>query len=873
MNETKRTRRPTGTRRNPEPRLRLRVARFALAWERLWPALWPAVGIAGTFLALALFGIPPLLGGWAHAALLAVFAIALAAALAMGLRRFRMPDEQAALRRLEHDNGLSHRPLGTLRDELAGTSGDPATAALWRLHRERMRSQLRNLRVRAPHPRLLTRDPLALRALVGLLLFVAAVGAWGDWRPRLAAALSPDLAGGGMHRVASLDIWLTPPEYTGLPPVFLRPPGTNGTPAEGGAGGAGEEASAEAVPGPVQVPVGSTVLARITGGEHPVLVANDTRQDFEPVDGASYQAGARITGGTEIAVEQDGRSLGAWPIEVVPDLAPTIELDESAEAGERGALRIGYSALDDYGIVDVAAVIRLETGDMENGIRNGEQGIGRPPIALKLPLAKLRPTQVENTSFHDLTPHPWAGLPVTLRLSATDGAGQTGTTGDVRIVLPERRFSHPVARAIVEQRRQLTLRPRTGREDVARALGMLSARPGRYHEDIVVFLGLRTAMSRLYLDRTEQAVPAVQDLLWELALRVEDGELSIAERALRDAQQALMDALDREAEDEELQRLMDELQTAMDQFLDAMEEQIRQALERGEQPPQIPPMTDARVMDRQDLQEMMDQMRRMAETGARDAAREMLSQLQQMMENMRAGTMAQMQQGQSQAGEMMRELQELTQRQQELLDQSFRESQGRMQGMQNQMPGMQGQSPNRQGRPGGNDGQPGQMGQGGRQPDDAAAQEALRRQLGDLMRRFGETMGDIPGPLGRAERAMRNAENALGQGQPGMAVPPQTTAVDELQQGLQSMAEQMAQQMMGQQPGGQQPFQRQGQGRDPLGRQLPGFGWGNSESVRIPEEADLQRAREILDELRRRAGEFSRPQLELDYIDRLLRQF
>ena len=212
MHETKRTRTPIRTRRDPEPRFRLRLARFALTWERLWPALWPAVGIAGAFLALALFGIPPLLGGWAHAALLAVFAIALAAALAMGLRHFRMPDEQAALRRLEHDNGLSHRPLGTLRDALADTSGDPATAALWQLHRERMRDRIRRLRVRAPHPRLLTRDPLALRALVGLLLFVAAVGTWGDWRPRLAAALSPDLAGGGVNRVVSLDIWLTPPE-------------------------------------------------------------------------------------------------------------------------------------------------------------------------------------------------------------------------------------------------------------------------------------------------------------------------------------------------------------------------------------------------------------------------------------------------------------------------------------------------------------------------------------------------------------------------------------------------------------------------------------------------------------------------------------
>jgi hypothetical protein len=43
--------------------------------------------------------------------------------------------------------------------------------------------------------------------------------------------------------------------------------------------------------------------------------------------------------------------------------------------------------------------------------------------------------------------------------------------------------------------------------------------------------------------------------------------------------------------------------------------------------------------------------------------------------------------------------------------------------------------------------------------------------------------------------------------------------------------------------------------------------------VKIPEEAELQRAREILDELRRRSGQYGRPQMEREYIDRLLKQF
>ena len=44
-------------------------------------------------------------------------------------------------------------------------------------------------------------------------------------------------------------------------------------------------------------------------------------------------------------------------------------------------------------------------------------------------------------------------------------------------------------------------------------------------------------------------------------------------------------------------------------------------------------------------------------------------------------------------------------------------------------------------------------------------------------------------------------------------------------------------------------------------------------SVKLPDEIDAQRAREILEELRRRLGERFRPDLELQYLERLLRRF
>jgi hypothetical protein len=175
------------------------------------------------------------------------------------------------------------------------------------------------------------------------------------------------------------------------------------------------------------------------------------------------------------------------------------------------------------------------------------------------------------------------------------------------------------------------------------------------------------------------------------------------------------------------------------------------------------------------------------------------------------------------------------------------------------------------------------MGQGdgeeGDQAGDGDQQEALRRSLGEMMRQLGEGMGDIPQPFGRAERAMRDAVDALNRGQPGQAVGPQTEALDQLQQAARAMEQQMMDQMGqgdGQQdPNGQPSGRRPSRNadRDPLGRDRTGNGNYDEGDVRIPDQADVQKSREILDELRRRASERYRPEIEHDYIERLLKRF
>jgi hypothetical protein len=138
----------------------------------------------------------------------------------------------------------------------------------------------------------------------------------------------------------------------------------------------------------------------------------------------------------------------------------------------------------------------------------------------------------------------------------------------------------------------------------------------------------------------------------------------------------------------------------------------------------------------------------------------------------------------------------------------------------------------------------------------------------------GNQMGQ---QLGEAGDAMGQAEGELGEGNAEGAVDSQGRALEAMRKGAQGLAQQMQQGQGQQGPGPGQPGRtgraRADQQTDPLGRPLRGRGYDNDPSVRVPGEIDAQRARRILEELRRRFGESTRPQLELDYIERLLQGF
>ncbi len=559
----------------------------------------------------------------------------------------------------------------------------------------------------------------------------------------------------------------------------------------------------------VEVPESSKVLAQVSGLDERPRLAVGER------DGGAFDAVAD----------------GAWRKETTIDAGERIAVTNAAgDVLAAWPVRVipdrppeASFAADPEAVGETRFRLRYAARD-DYGIAEVRAIIARPdgePApdgAARLSLKMPRPTEKkpERAGTHDLTAHPWAGAPVLAQIEVEDHAGQTAITEARPLKLPERTFRHPVARMIITERKRLLSTSLEERSAVVDNLADIAAVPESFDDDVVVYLTLRAARARLIYE--PEQVGSVMALLWRVALRLEDGGLGIAEQALRDARRKLAEALERGADGPELERLMADLEARMQNYLRALSDQLAR---KG--------MTTQSQGPVQDLfGDLMEAIRDMIRMGDAEAAERLLERMAQGMDRV----------GEAMRGGASREevakfraalatLKKLIAEQRGLLDRTHARTR------ETRFPDL---------------------------APKAQEQEALRRELGGLMVDFYDLMKTIPDELGKAERAMSYASKALMRSNAKGGIAAQGRALDHLRKALETIAEQLAKSLGG--VAGASPGSRAGPfGRDPTG------------NLDLPSRAERKRVREILRELRRRAGDSRRSQEERDYIERLLKRF
>lgn len=772
------------------------LARLVLAWERSWPALWPATGIIGLYVCAAFLGITDVFPGSLRSLVFVAVLMATGYLLYREFRNWRMPTWEEAARRVERDSALPHRPITERNDRLAVGTGDAFAESLWRAHIVQLLRRLGGLKLVPPSPGLAAKDPWALRYIVLLSICATLLFAGADWQRRLALAFSLD--NGTAAPVAALDAWITPPAYTGWAPLYLRP-GSNAM---------------------VAVPAGSQLVLRVHGGR----IAPHLQFYPQPGSGApdfSGQSGtwgtsAKITADARVSISDAGQRLGGWRINAIPDQHPAIAFAAPPGRTEREALKIAFTAGDDYGVVSARAIIRPVA-------RNNHAS-----LLLDLPISTTSSKTVSDTLYRDLTAHPFAGLDVQITLEARDALGQIGRSKPISMRLPERIFTNPLARALIEQRQALALNGMQARNHVAEILDALTIAPQRFYvHQSSAYLGLRTTYWTLRDARDDRDIARAQDMLWQIATALEQGGLLDAAAQLRAIQELLSQALAQNAPQSVIDSLMQRYQQALQNYLRALAQNGGRA---GGQTPR-----DAKIITPKDLEAMLKAIQQLAQTGAREKAQELLSMLQNLLENMHPGGTGSGQ-GNKALSSAIQGLGDIIGRQRQLLDKSLRQGEGA--------------------------GDPKDGGGKGL----ANQQDKLRQDLDRLLKGLNGRKAPGGDKFGDAGHAMGDAHDALGRQDFGSASDAQKNALNA----LEKAAGQLAQEMMKNGKEGQNGQARDGQ--DPLGRST-GANGGMGGDTKLPAASELQRARQILEELRRRAAEPGRSKQELDYIDRLLREF
>ena len=290
-----------------------------------------------------------------------------------------------------------------------------------------------------------------------------------------------------------VDAWVTPPLYTGKPPIILS--------------AANKEAAAAAPR--AAAGAGGHDADRALERRH-ARCRRRRRRHRSRADRAGAQGHQRTP------FHHRGRRHRACPralrpaaMEIHRHARPPADHCARQRSGAPGP-RLAADVLQDRGRLRrhrSAGAFCRPPGEAPKARRRTARSRGRcssaPQFALVLPNARTR--NGVGQTVKDLSEDPYAGADVTLTLTAKDEAGNEGRSEPFNMRLPERLFTKPLARALIEQRRILALDANQN-DQVYAALDALMIAPQLFMPETGQYLGLYSVARQLDAARTDDAL-------------------------------------------------------------------------------------------------------------------------------------------------------------------------------------------------------------------------------------------------------------------------------------------------------------------------------------------------------------------------------
>ena len=659
------------------------------------------------FSGLWMLNLPSFFGQFASIATSIIFVFGFIYLFKKDILSFRFPDRKGLDHSIEQNSTLPQGQIALIEDRLANPKKH-GTRDLWKIAQKQ--SLLSFKRLKAPRLKsLLSReDPSALR-YIAVLLFISGFMVSGSlWKERIFAGLIPFSPSYAVSQGKNTNIWIKPPDYTQVPQIHLSGHGSH------------DET--------LNIPEDSEIRIRLHSvfGEYfaPHLTNSGKKVKLTHMGDGLYGIETVIEPGKSLRITQAFIPRARWNYNFIKDMPPEIRSDvdltqdednevvriddvlpplpfeedqnekqkeskeetvENQDDSEKEIAEIKdeqrYEVLDNYQI-RFPLIVKDDYGVKELRMTmNIDEMVEDRPLgetAQETRLVMSQPnTEFNITPIYNMTWHTWAGLPVTFTYEAIDHKGQIAELKEIKLILPERKFEHPMAKSLIAMRKRLAWDYKESFEEIALNLETLLSAHDYFQNDPVIYLAIRVASSRLFYndnlseDHRIKAAKEVINLLWYTALAVEEGDISLAMRELHDAQRALENAMrDPNASEEEIQELMDNLREKMANYFTEMQREMQKRMENGENFPTFSADDFGEIISPDTLSKMMEDIQQALREGDEQKAQELMSQLQRMMEMMDPSKGAQLPKDMQVMREGVNELQELIERQESLIEQT-----------------------------------------------------------------------------------------------------------------------------------------------------------------------------------------------------------
>ena len=758
-----------------------------------------------------LFGVWGFLGSVWHISVILFYVVILIVFLNHFIKNIKYYNKRKTLLWIESKNFKLATPLTALEDRPASVNHNKY---FWNLYQSSVRSNLKNINFILPKISFTKYDPLHIRHLLFLFIFIATFWAYKNnkiyenifgWT-KFSAYVT-------QNNYFDLKVWYKPPDYTKLEEKFIPIPKKSGT-----------------IKIKEALPIKSEFKVFIKSSKKNfTVVENDRILKEKKNERNNYELSLFLEEKKNVIINHSNKEHVVFDLLVIKDKKPKIEIVSAPNVVNESSLSFISKATDDYGIKNVILnIIRpLSFKHFE------EEYI---TYNLHLNKAIQQNTKLVESFFYKyLADVIWAGSDTYIEIIASDYINQS-TKISYRIKMPKKKFNNNIANEILEIRDKLAKNKMLKKEGKEKFIKLFDSNQYLLNDNIANY-NYKEILN--LFDGTDVIKFSVKNQLfnslYSIAEVIDEGEFYQAKKNLEQVEQSLFDSV-KQKDTDKLSTNVKDLKEKIKSLLDLEKE--KNSNDHFEN------LNSENIKD--EIEELAQQIEDLLKTGTKEGVNEKIQKLKQLSESIKNPSNNKEQEDiQKQKQEFINKLSELLNEQEKVMEETFNSAAERGKFEQSS------------------------AGSGGKSPKEK--QEDLRNTLGNVIREIGASENEIPQDLGRADRAMRQASRDLENGRPDEASNAQGRAVEMIQRSINkinskeymSQSPQIADKGKENKNNNQKEYLSENQNIEYQGTAAGG-------TINITNNNRVKSASKIADELYKRYNEQDRSLKDKQYIKNLL---